>query len=360
MFHAHRLRGLGLDVEAPMPLALSQALAGEAAETPRSDAELREAMWDAACLRQPLLARSGSFRLINGAGDGLPGFTVDAYGAFATLNVYDAGLLPRVKQIAANLGELGFSGVYLKKRVKADLRNESATELAPDEVVFGEAAPESYLVDEFGMLVHIELADGLSTGLFVDMRDNRMKARGWSAVGRAGRQAQMLNLFCYTCTFSVSAALSGALTTSVDLAGKALERGKANFEANGLDPEAHRFIREDAMKFLVRAARRGDEYDFIVLDPPSFATVGKGTFSVKNQYGEAVEGCLRVLARGGRLLCVTNHTKTSEEALKSTIEAAAARAGRRVRNLKFLNPGIDCPRHPEGLWPSKSALCELD
>lgn len=360
MFHAQRLQGPEVEVEAPTPLAFSQALAGESAETPVEDAALRHAMWDAACLREPLLARSATFRLINGAGDGLPGFTVDAYGAFATLNIYDAALLPRVSQIAANLGEIGFTGVYLKQRVKADLRSENATELAPDEVVFGGSAPETYLVDEFGMQLHIELADGLSTGLFVDMRDNRVKARAWSAARRTGLQPQMLNLFCYTCSFSVSAALSGAVTTSVDLAGKALERGRANFVANGLDPEAHRFIREDAMKFLVRAARRGEKYDFIVLDPPSFATVGKGTFSVKNQYGEAVEGCLRVLSPGGRLLCVTNHTKTSEAALRSTIEAAAARVQRRVRSLKGLNPGIDCPPHPDGLWPSKSALCELE
>lgn len=362
MLHAQRVSGgpLGEGMEAPLPASFEQALANEEGELPSSVDEFRRLLFDAATLRAPLIDRSAAFRLVNAAGDGLPGFTVDAYGAFATLNIYDASLLPRGREIAESLQELGFSGVYLKTRVKADLRSEDAEQLAPDEVLAGQAAPTSYCIDEFGMQIHIELSDGLSTGLFVDMRDNRMKARSWGAAGRSGRPAQMLNLFCYTCSFSVSAALSGAVTTSVDLAGKALERGRANFAANGLEPADHRFIREDAMKYLSRAARRGDQYDFIVLDPPSFATVGKGTFSVKSRYGEAAADCLRILAPGGRLLCVTNHTKTSEVALRKTIEAAAKAAGRRLRSLKSLNPGLDCPSHPDGPWPSKSALCEVE
>lgn len=362
MLHAQRVSGgpLGPGVEAPLPACFEQALVSEETELPSRADEFRKLLFDAATLRAPLIDKSAAFRLVNGAGDGLPGFTVDAYGAFATLNIYDASLLPRAGEIATLLQQLGFAGVYLKTRVKADLRAEDAERLAPGEVLVGQEAPTSYCVDEFGMQIHIELSDGLSTGLFVDMRDNRMKARSWGAAGRDSRPAQMLNLFCYTCSFSVSAALSGAVTTSVDLAGKALERGRANFEANGLDPAEHRFIREDAMKFLARAARRGDQYDFIVLDPPSFATVGKGTFSVKSRYGEAAADCLRILAPGGRLLCVTNHTKTSETALRKTIEAAARAAGRRLRSLKSLNPGLDCPSHPDGPWPSKSALCEVE
>src|SRR5690606_21858430 len=113
------------------------------------------------------------------------------------------------------------------------------------------------------------------------------------------------------------------------------------------------------MKFLARAARRADEYDFIVLDPPSFATVGKGTFSVKSRYGAAAADCLRILAPGGRLLCVTNHTKTTLRAFRKIVEAAAKEAGRKVRTLKELKSGLDCPAYPDGPWPSKSLLVEI-
>src|SRR5690606_16615180 len=171
--------------------------------------------------------------------------------------------------------------------------------------------PEHFAIDEHGMKLGIELHDGLSTGLFVDMREARHKVRQLVQEQRAVR---MLNLFCYTCSFSVAAALAGAHTTSVDLSGRALSRGRSNFELNDLDSAQHRFFKEDALKYLSKAIRRGDQYDFIVLDPPSFATVGKATFSVKEHYLSAARDCFALLAPGGRLLCVTNHLKTSPRA----------------------------------------------
>jgi 23S rRNA (cytosine1962-C5)-methyltransferase len=170
----------------------------------------------------------------------------------------------------------------------------------------------------------------------------------------------MLNLFCYTSSFGVSAALGGARTTNVDLSAKALQKSRENYQENGLDLSEHRFFKEDALKFLARAARRGEQYDFIVLDPPSFSTVGKGTFSVKSGYAKAASDCFRVLAPGGRLLCVTNHTKTSPRAFRQMIEAAGTEAGCKIKTLKELKPGLDCPSHPEGPWPSKSLLVEID
>lgn len=351
MLHAASIEGRPLPgcLSAPVPEVFEMALRGRE-EFPEG---AREALEDAATLRFPLTRNTSAYRLVNGAGDGLPGLTIDVYGRFAVLNVYDADLLVRLDELCSAVASLGFSGVYVKRRVRADLRAQSTEELAPRGPHLGEPAPESYLVDEFGMQIHVELDDGLSTGLFVDMRDNRFRARSWARGGK------MLNLFCYTCSFSVAAALSGAITTNVDLSAKALARGRANFEANGLEPSAHRFFKEDAMKYLSRAARRAELYDFIVLDPPSFATVGKGTFSVKNEYGQAVAACLRLLGPGGRLLCVTNHQKTSTGALVKTIRAAADEIGVRLSGIKQLPRGLDVPDGPEGPFPSKSVLVEV-
>jgi len=371
MLHAHRLSGgpLPREFTAPLPPSLDEALAESTPEdrsAPLRSTELpgeerlRDLLFDAATFRQPLTARTSAYRLLNGAGDEVPGVTVDAYGKFASLNIYDERFVERAREIGACLLEIGFSGIYLKKRVRSDLRTEDAEALAPDSVLAGASAPETFLVDELGMQIHIEMEDGLSTGLFLDMRENRMKSRGWAAASRTGGAASMLNLFCYTSSFSVSAALSGAKTTNVDLSAKALARGRQNFEANGLEPDSHRFFKEDAMKFLERSVRREDRYDFIVLDPPSFATVGKGTFSVKSKYGQAVADCLRLLAPGGRLLAVTNHTKTTPSALRRTIEAAADATGRKLRYLKNLPSGMDCPDHANGPWPSKAALLEVE
>jgi 23S rRNA (cytosine1962-C5)-methyltransferase len=260
--------------------------------------------------------------------------------------------------IARELLDYGIFGVYLKKRVRADLRQQDALELAPHRPLMGEAAPDHFVVRENALRLSIELHDGLSTGLFVDMRDNRARVPGWLSSNK-GREPRMLNLFSYTCSFSVAAALCGAKTTSVDLAGKALQRGRTNFEENGLDPHQHRFFKEDAMKFLARSVRRGDRYDFIVLDPPSFSTVKKGTFSVKNRYRQAAADCLHLLESGGKLLCVTNHTKTSASAFSNLLRDAAEDAGRDLVKRQTLPAGLDCPGHPDGPWPSKSVLLEV-
>lgn len=318
-----------------------------------STSDLQSALREAALRRQGLRSQTSAYRLANGEGDGLSGLTVDVYDRFCTLNLYDADLLPRAGELAEILLGLGFAGVYQKTRVRADLRKQQADSLAPPKPIAGKPAPQELVVHEHEMKLGVHLADGLSTGLFVDQRDNHGAARDWARGGR------VLNLFCYTCAFSVSAALGGASSTNVDLSGKALDRGRRNFELNGLDASSQRFFKEDAMKYLERAVRRGDRYDLIILDPPTFSTVKKRTFSVKEEYGRAAEACFRLLEAGGVLLAVTNHTKTTQQALRNMLANQAEMAGRQLKQLKVMPSGLDCPPASDGPWPSKSVVSEV-
>lgn len=308
---------------------------------------------DAGCLRWQLSGKTEAFRLVNETADLLPGVTVDVYGDYAALSLASQAAFEQREALAQALLAAGARGVYLKTRVRADLRRAQATVLAPEAPIAGTPAPE-LVVNEAGMLLAVELADGLSTGLFVDQRDNRERVRAHS------RGKSVLNLFAYTCSFSVAAALGGAeRVVSVDLSKRALERGRKNFALNGLDPAAHRFIAEDAMKWLDRAARRGERFDLAIVDPPSFASMGKGTFSVAKRYVELVSGVLRILGPGGTLLAVTNHKKTSPARLRAMLLEAAERAGRPVESIKSAKSGIDCPEAETGPHPSKSAWLRL-
>lgn len=315
-----------------------------------SAAQLAEKLWDAALLRAPLVERTQAFRLFNGEGDGVPGLVIDVYGPFACINLYDRELEPQLETICEVLRALGYESAYLKLRVRADLRQEKVEELAQLHPLYGPEAPPEFVVEECGLRVAISLADGLSTGLFVDQRENRERLRAHMSGGR------MLNLFCYTASFSVAAALAGAQTVSVDLSGRALARARQNFAHNGLDVTSHAFFKEDAMKYLARAVRRGEQFDFIVLDPPSFATVGKGTFQVKGRYQEAARLCFQLLKPEGRLLAVTNHQKTSLAVFRRMLLQAAQEAQRQVTAHYELGSGIDCPDAAGGPWPSKSLL----
>lgn len=353
MLHAVELSGgpLPRPLKSPVPGCFESALQQLDPGLPE---KFETAILDAATLRAPLLQKTNTFRLINGLGDELSGMTVDVYGEFLALNFYDPAVADQRERIVHTLTSLGYRGVYEKQRIKADLRAQDADALAPKQASAGETAPELLIVQENGMKIEVDLTDGLSTGLFLDMRDNRARVRGWAG------GAKVLNLFCYTSSFGVAAALGGATTTNVDLSAKALARSRRNFEINDLDPGGHRFFKEDAMKFLARSTRRGDRYHLIVLDPPSFATVGKGTFSVKNLYETAAADCFRLLESDGRLLCVTNHTKTTPRAFRATVEAAALAAGKKLRFVKVLASGLDCPGDARGPWPSKSLLAQVE
>ena len=201
----------------------------------------------------------------------------------------------------------------------------------------------------------VTLDEGLSCGLFLDQRDNRARVAAFCG----GRR--VLNLFSYTCSFSVYAALASAEhVTSVDLSGHALARGRENFSLNGLDPAAHAFVQTDALEWLVRAAKRGEKFGVVILDPPSFSTSGKGkTFRVADGYQGALERVFAVLEHDGRVLAVTNHRKTSPQAFRKIVHDAARAAGREISQLKDLPSPLDCPPGPAGPFPAKSVLISV-
>ena len=107
----------------------------------------------------------------------------------------------------------------------------------------------------------------------------------------------------------------------------------------------------------MRARKKDERYELIVLDPPSFASSAGGTpFSVAKRYGVVAERALALLAPGGRLLAVTNHRATSLGRLRRTLREAAGPAGISVAKLKDLPTQLDCPDGPEGPVPSKRVL----
>ena len=353
LLHASSLEFDGERFEAALPSGFSAWLGGDYSSL-GSDEELDARLEDAAVLRAPLAALSDAVRLANGLGDELPGVVVDRYGDFAVLAVSSPEAERRAPFLAAFLVERGARGVYLTVRERGPASERSGTERhAP---IAGEAAPERLLVHEHGAKLVVELGRGVQTGLFVDQRDNRKRVRELS------RGARVLNLFSYTSSFGVAAALGGATkVVSVDVSRRALELARDNFLENGMHPQAHAFEQADALKWLERAASRRERFDLVILDPPSFATdAGGSVFNVREHYGVAAERAFRVLAPGGRLLAVTNHRKTSLGGLRRTLRDAAARARVGVRQLKDLPSGLDCPDGPDGPEPSKSVLVTLD
>jgi 23S rRNA (guanine2445-N2)-methyltransferase / 23S rRNA (guanine2069-N7)-methyltransferase len=162
---------------------------------------------------------------------------------------------------------------------------------------------EFLAVSEGSARLLVNLHDYLDTGLFLDHRPLRRRL-GEEAAGR-----DFLNLFCYTGSATVHAALGGARsTTSVDLSSTYLDWLRRNLALNGLAEFRHRTERADVGSWL----RAGDAlYDLILLDPPSFSNSKKTTttFDVQRDHLELLELCMRRLRPGGVLYFSNNRRR---------------------------------------------------
>ncbi len=162
---------------------------------------------------------------------------------------------------------------------------------------------------------------GQSPGLFLDQRDNRRR------VLKIAKNKKVLNLFSYTCGFSVAAASGGATqVTSVDVSQRFLDRGKENFKANNLDPVKYEFFKQDVDVFLKGSLKRNRKFDLIICDPPSFGRTKDGVFKLESAFAELIKNCWESLEKDGELLFCCNLEKWDMEALQAKIRKLLPRA----------------------------------
>ncbi len=157
-----------------------------------------------------------------------------------------------------------------------------------------------FSVLEYGLKFRVNLTDYLDTGLFLDHRETRRLVASMAAGKR------LLNLFAYTCSFSVHAAAAGALfTKSVDLSNTYTEWGRENFLLNGLSLKNNVIVRDDCLEFL--KTEQG-VYDLIVIDPPTISRSKKmdQMFDVQKDYPFLISKALSLLSRDGTLFFSTN------------------------------------------------------
>lgn len=162
------------------------------------------------------------------------------------------------------------------------------------------ASQEFFPVLEYGVQFWVNLTDYLDTGLFLDHRETRKYAASMA------RGARVLNLFAYTCSFSVHAAIAGALsTTSVDLSNTYTAWGQENFLLNKLSLHNHAIVRADCLKFL---ETHHETYDLIIIDPPTISRSKKmdQIFDIQVDYPFLISQALRLLSPQGNILFSTN------------------------------------------------------
>ena len=168
----------------------------------------------------------------------------------------------------------------------------------------GATAP-SFSVAERDLRFEVNLSAYLDTGLFLDHRNTRQLVREHAA------QKRFLNLFAYTGSFTVYAAAGGAKhSVTVDMSNTYQAWSRRNLALNGLDhPGRHDFVQADVLGFLQRMHNHGEQFDLIVLDPPSFSNSKRmmgGTFDVQRDQLALLSDTLRLLTPGGELFFSNN------------------------------------------------------
>lgn len=307
-------------------------------------AGLHARLRDAAALRARLALDCDAFRLVHAEGDLLPGLVIDRYADWAVIEPFEPGWHPFVAAIADWLGgEGGARGMVLRRGGE---RGAGAV------VLRGEAPAEPVVVREGSIRLPVDLLAGQKTGLFIDQRDNRRR------VGELAREADVLNLFSYSCGFSIAALAGGARSAvNVDSSPATLALARAAYTLNHLTLADADFIAADAFQVVREMAGAGRGFDLVVVDPPAFVRRRAQLEAGLKGYKDINLQALRVLRPGGLLATFSCSALVEEAAFRDAVGAAAADLGVSLQILEVRGAGPDhpvlaaCPeaRHLKGL-----------
>ena len=242
------------------------------------------------------LETTTAFRLAAG-----PGFWVERYGSTALIShrpeIPSTQILAELRAWTAQ-SSWSPSRVFCRQLVRSPGEKDTPVLLEGDPSV-----PPREVVMENGLQFEVDFQSGYNPGLFCDQRANR-------AYLSKLHPKRVLNTFAHTGAFSVAAASVGAETISVDISKSFLQRARRNFELNALPLEHHRFVAEDVPTYLRRLAKRGEAFDAIILDPPTFGRGGSGkTFRIERDFPDLLAETLNLARPGAAILLSTNFSE---------------------------------------------------
>ncbi len=255
-------------------------------------------------------------RLFHGRGRRWPGLeqlTCDWLQGQLVISLFkpvDDGFLTELQQGVERFTQ---QELWLQKGGRCVLLQHRYQDGAPAQVLFGELE-EAPVVTESGLRYQLNLGRNQNSGLFLDMRYGRDWIRGQA------QHKNVLNLFAYTCGFSVAAIAGGAdNVVNVDMAKSSLSRGRENHRLNGHNLNQVKFLAHDIFKSWGKIKKSGP-YDLIVIDPPSFQ---KGSFALSKDYKRILRRLPELLAEKGEVLACVNSPMVSSDFLIESMQQEA-------------------------------------
>ena len=286
--------------------------------------------------RQRLYPQATTLRLVHAEGDGLPGFTVDRYEETLVLQCAALGMDLRRDTLAGLLREVtGFEQVYLRNDLS--VRRNDGLELSHGflDVPF----PTTVQVQEHGLSFTVDLAGGHKTGFYLDQMDNHLALHALVPAG-----GTVLDAFCYTGAFSVHAAAAGAAEVlGLDSSAAALAVAQRNAAQNGVG-ERCRFEEGNVFDCLRQLQGSAQQFDLIILDPPSFTHNRDALAKALSGYKEIHLRALKLLRPGGLLVTFTCSYYVERSRFEHMLHEAASDARRQLIVRQRLSQAL---HHPE-------------
>ena len=221
------------------------------------------------------------FRLINGDGDGLYPCTADYYDGFILIQDFDgnsglpAELLKIIPDVCSEYS-LPVKGILLKNRGRLSPGDDIEAK-RKSIIIDGESPADEIIVRHMGLDISVDIINSQNTGLFFDMRYARSELLKYYADFES-----MLNLFSYTCVFSLHALKNSVRrAVNVDISKPVLSRGMRNYELNGLTVDSRDFVKGKSSDLIKYYKKKDIHFSLSVIDPPTFARSQKGSFSAE-------------------------------------------------------------------------------
>ena len=267
-----------------------------------------------------------SYRVFHGRGrtfSGLEFVTVDFFQPAILITLFTAPPDEWLEELVAQIRPFFASQTSVLVVQRRYLTN------APSEIIWGEL-PELIYARRGNSLFNLHLAQHQNAGFFLDMESGRQ----WIEQHAAGKR--MLNLFAYTCAFSVVAIAAGAeKVINVDMSSAALNLGRANHQLNNIAKDKSEFVAENILKSWSRVKKPGP-YDLVIIDPPSYQ---KGSFIAEKDYAKVIRRLPELMPGGGLVLACLNAPELSEGFLRQQFSEQCPQA----EFIERVKPHTDFP-----------------
>jgi len=262
-------------------------------------------------------------RLFHGRGhayEGLSHVNVDWFAPVVLITLYSAVETEWLNQQVAQLQQI----ISDCRSIQVQHRYQSR---APIELVWGEEITD-VVVTEDSLKYHISLGRAQNVGLFLDIANGRH----W--VKQHSKNKNVLNLFAYTCAFSVAALAGDAKqVVNIDMAKGALSKGRENHKLNHQDLSKVKFEGVDIFKSYSRLKKYGP-YDLLICDPPSFQ---KGSVKIERDYKKIIKRIPELMSANAELLLCLNSPDLDEEFLLAEVARECPEC---IFQEKIVNPTV--------------------